>query len=255
MVEGLKDMGTVYDRIGASYSATRGQDPRIAALINDALGDARSVVNVGAGTGAYEPTDREVLAVEPSETMIAQRPPRSAPVIQASAEDLPLRDDAFDAALAVNTVHHWTDLRAGLRELRRVARRRIVIFLRDAMSGTPFWLTEDYLPPLDPSRRNSAIIQVIQDELPSVKALPVRMPRDCVDGLFSAYWARPEMYVDSEVRRNISNFALATEDDVAGGLAALQADLESGAWDRRYGHLRSLSELDLGHRLLVAELA
>lgn len=145
-------------------------------------------------------------------------------------------------------------MRAGLRELRRIARKRIVIFLRDAQSGTPFWLTEDYLPSLDPSRSTSAIVEAIEDEFRSVKALPVRLPRDCVDGLFSAYWGRPEMYLDSETRRNISNFALATEGDLAEGLACLQADLESGAWDRTYGHLRSLSELDLGHRLLVAEL-
>ena len=248
-------MSTLYDRIGGSYYETRKQDPRIAALITEALGDARSVLNVGAGTGAYEPTDREVLAVEPSETMIAQRPPGSAPVIRASAESLPLRDGSFDAVLAVNTVHHWMDLRAGLSELRRIARKRIVIFLRDAESGSPFWLTEDYLPSLDPSRRLSAIVKAINDEFPSVKALTVRLTGDCVDGLFSAYWGRPEMYLNSEVRRNISNFALVRDDDLAKGLASLKADLESGAWDRKYGHLRSLSDLDLGHRLLIAELA
>jgi SAM-dependent methyltransferase len=246
-------MSTLYDRIGASYHETRRQDPRIAASITDALGDARSVLNVGAGTGAYEPTDRDVLAVEPSETMIAQRPRRSAPVIRARAESLPLHDGSFDAALTVNTVQHWTDMRAGLSELRRIARKRIVIFLRDAENGTRFWLTEDYLPSLDPSRRTSAIVKAIKDEFPSVKALPVPLTRDCVDGLFSAYWGRPEMYLNSEVRRNISNFSLA-RDDLAEGLASLQADLESGAWDRKYGHLRSLSELDLGHRLLIADL-
>lgn len=165
----------LYEDIGGSYSATRKQDPRIAALIKDALGDARSVVNVGAGTGAYEPTDREVLAVEPSETMIAQRPHGSAPVIRASAENLPLPDGSYDAALAVSTVHHWTDLRAGLHELRRVARQRVVIFLRDPESGTPFWLTEDYLPSLDPSRRISAIVEAIEAEFRSVQALPVRL--------------------------------------------------------------------------------
>jgi SAM-dependent methyltransferase len=245
----------LYEDIGGSYSATRKQDPRIAALIKDALGDARSVVNVGAGTGAYEPTDREVLAVEPSETMIAQRPHGSAPVIRASAENLPLPDGSYDAALAVSTVHHWTDLRAGLHELRRVARHRVVIFLRDPESGTPFWLTEDYLPSLDPSRRISAIVEAIEAEFRSVQALPVRLPCDCVDGLFTAYWGRPEMYLDGKIRRNISNFALAKEDDVARGLESLQTNLESGAWDRTYGHLRSLPELDLGHRLLVSELA
>jgi SAM-dependent methyltransferase len=248
-------MSTLYDRIGASYYQTRRQDPRIAASITDALGDARSVLNVGAGTGAYEPTDRDVIAVEPAETMIAQRPRRSAPVIRAMAASLPVQDGSFDAALAVNTVQHWTDLRAGLGELRRSARKRVVIFLRDAESGTRFWLTEDYLPSLDPSRRTSTIVKAIKSEFPSVKTLPVPLARNCVDGLFSAYWGRPEMYLNSEVRRNISNFALARENDVAEGLASLQADLESGAWDRKYGNLRSLSELDLGHRLLVNELA
>jgi len=245
----------LYDRIGGSYRVTRRPDPRIAGLINEALGDARSVVNVGAGTGAYEPTDREVLAVEPSETMITQRPSQAAPVIKASAEELPLADDSFDAALAVNTVQHWTDLRGGLRELRRVARKRVVIFVRDARKSTPFWLVEDYLPALDPSGRMAAIVETIEHELRPVTALRVHLPRDCVDGVFSAYWARPEMYLDSEVRRNISNFALAADGDLAGGLARLEADLESGAWDRRYGHLRTLPELDLGHRLLIAELA
>lgn len=250
----MTSVSALYDRIGRSYRATRKADPRIAALIEDALGDARSVVNVGAGTGAYEPMDREVLAVEPSETMIAQRPRGSAPVIQASAEQLPLADDSFDAALAVNTVQHWTDLRGGLRELRRIAHKRIVIFLRDAGRGTPFWLVEDYLPALDPSVRTSAIVETIEHELRPVRAVPVCLPRDCLDGVFCAYWARPEMYLDSEIRRNISNFALAAENDLSDGLARLEADLDSGAWDRRYGHLRSLPELDLGHRILIAGL-
>jgi SAM-dependent methyltransferase len=243
-----------YDSIGHTYAATRREDPRLVAILRDALGDARSVVNVGAGAGAYEPADRDVLAVEPSETMIAQRPPGSARVLQASAEDLPLDDGSFDAALAVNTVQHWTDLRAGLRELRRVARRRVVVFLRDPQRGTPFWLTKDYLPSLDPSGRFGAIVAAIHEELASVRDRPVCLSRDCADGLFTAYWARPEMYLDPEVRRNMSNFALAKDDDVVAGLAALKSDLESGAWDRSYGHLRTLSELDLGHRVFVAEL-
>jgi SAM-dependent methyltransferase len=248
------EVSSLYDRIGGSYRATRRPDPRIAALINAALGDASSVLNVGAGAGAYEPRDREVLAVEPSATMIQQRPPGSAPVIQASAENLPLDDDSFDAALAVNAVQHWTDLRAGLRELRRVSRIRVVIFLRAGASGVPFWLVDDYLPALDPSRRMSAIVEAIEDELRPVIVLPVPLPRDCVDGVFAAYWGRPEMYLDADVRRNISNFALAADDQLADGLARLADDLASGAWDHRYGHLRSLPELDLGHRILVGEL-
>jgi SAM-dependent methyltransferase len=247
-------VSSLYDRIGGSYRATRRPDPRIAAAIVDALGDARTVVNVGAGTGAYEPTDRKVLAVEPSETMLAQRPRAAAPAIQASAEELPLADDSFDAALAVNSVQHWADLRAGLRELRRVARRRVVVFLRDPRSGGPFWLVEDYVPALDPSARMSAIAETIEDDLRPTLKVPIPLPRDCVDGLFSAFWGRPGTYLDADVRRNISNFALADENGIADGLARLRVDLESGAWDRRYGYLRSLPELDLGHRLLIAEL-
>lgn len=248
-------MSRVYDRIGVTYRATRHTEPRIAAAILDALGDARAVVNVGAGTGSYEPTDRDVLAVEPSAAMIAQRPRGSAPAIQASAETLPLDDDSFDAALAVNTVHHWTDVRAGLRELRRVARKRVVIFLRDPQRGVPFWLVDSYLPLLDPSQRLAAIVAAIEEELGPLTPCPVPLPRDCADGVFGAFWGRPEMYLDSDVRRNISNFALVAEEEIAGGLARLRADLEAGAWDRRYGHLRSQPELDLGHRILVAELA
>jgi SAM-dependent methyltransferase len=245
-------MSTLYDRIGSTYGATRGGDPRIADAIRAALADATSVVNVGAGTGAYEPRDRDVVAVEPSATMISQRPRGSPPVVQASAEELPLADKSFDAALAVNTLQHWTDLRAGLRELSRVARERVVIFLRDPQRGTPFWLVEDYLPTLDPASRMSSIIATIEQELQPLDAIPVPLPRDCVDGMFTAYWGRPEMYLDPETRQNISNFALAPEADIAAGIARLERALTTGAWDSRYRHLRSLQELDLGHRLLIA---
>jgi SAM-dependent methyltransferase len=247
-------MTALYDRIGASYAATRGEEPRFATVIKEALGDARSVVNVGAGTGAYEPTDREVVAIEPSATMITQRPKGSARAIRASAENLPLDDKSFDAAMAVNTVQHWTDLRVGLRELRRVARKRVVFFLRDARAGTPFWLTTEYLPSLSASRRSTVIVPAIEEEFPSIKVVSVAAPRDCVDGVFSAHWGKPEMYLDEKVRRNMSNFALASNEVVEEGLARLRVDLESGEWDRKHGHLRSLPELDIGHRLLIAEL-
>jgi len=244
-----------YESIGRSYAATRREDPRLAALIRNALGDARTVVNVGAGTGAYEPADLDVLAVEPSETMIAQRAADAARVVCASAEHLPLDDKTFDAAMAVNTIHHWSDLRAGLRELRRVARRRVVVFLRDPQRGTPFWLTRDYLPVLDASRRSATIVAAISEDFSSVQERVVRLPSDCLDGLFTAYWARPEKYLNADVRKNMSNFALAEDCDVAPGLGALHADLESGAWDRAYGHLRALAELDLGHRIFLATLS
>lgn len=244
----------VYERIGSTYAATRKADPRIAALIWQALGDARSVVNVGAGTGSYEPTDREVLAVEPSQLMIAQRPAGSAPALRASAEQLPLADASFDAALAVNTMQHWSDVPAGLAELRRVARRRVVILSRDGRLAAPFWLTSDYFPELDRGAKGVAIAEAIRNQLPNVELVPVPLPSDCQDGLFSAYWARPEAYLDEVVRRNISNFALTSAEALAPGLAKLRADLESGAWDRRYGHLRSQREIDFGLRLFVSQL-
>jgi SAM-dependent methyltransferase len=244
----------LYDRIGTDYATTRGSEPRIARLIRNALGDARSLVNVGAGTGSYESDDLEVLAVEPSAAMIAQRPASAAPALQASAESLPLADDSYDAALAVNTVHHWRDLRAGLGEMARVARQRVVIFLRDGSRGEPFWL-EEYLPALDRSQEMARISQTIEDTYAAVVEIRVALPRDCADGLFSAFWARPEMYLEPTVRDNISHFALATDDATRAGLARLRADLNDGTWDARYGYLRSLPELDLGHRLFVGELS
>ena len=248
-----EDRSALYDRIGTSYAATRGAEPRIARRIRDALGDARSVVNVGAGAGSYEPDELEVLAIEPSAAMIAQRPAGAAPALQASAESLPLDDASYDAALAVNTVHHWHDLRGGLREMRRVARKRVVIFMRDGSRGQPFWL-ERYLPALDLSEKMARISKTIEDEYGDLSEIPMPLPRDCADGLFSAFWGRPEMYLDDSVRANISHFALAEDEAVDEGLARLAWDLRSGAWDARYGHLRSPPELDLGHRLFVAEL-
>ena len=244
----------LYDRIGASYNTTRREDPRIAALIVEALGDARSVVNVGAGTGAYEPTDRDVVAIEPSAKMIAQRAWNAARAIRASAEQIPLADRSVDAAMAVNTLQHWTDVRAGLRELRRIARKRIVIFLRHGEVGTPFWLFDEYFPSIDRSRRISTIVSVIHEELPSVTARTVLFPCDCSDGVGTAYWNRPEMYLDEEVRKNISNFAMADRAEIEKGVERLRSDLASGKWDRRHGHLRAMNAIDLGHRILIAEL-
>jgi SAM-dependent methyltransferase len=194
-----------------------------------------------------------VLAVEPSETMIAQRAPGSAPAIRASAECIPLADQSFDAAMAVNTLQHWTDVRAGLRELRRIVRKRIVIFLRQGTLGTPFWLFE-YFPRIDRSPRIDAIVSTIEEELPSLTTRPVCFPCDCSDGVCTAYWGRPEMYLDETIRRNISNFAMEDAEEVERGLERLRRDLQSGEWDRRHGRLRTMSELDLGHRILISEL-
>jgi SAM-dependent methyltransferase len=243
-------MAARYDAIGRTYTATRATDPRIAARIWAALGDARTVVNVGAGTGSYEPPDREVTAVEPSAVMIAQRPPHAAPVVQAGAEELPFADDSFDAAMAVLTLHHWTDWRAGCAELKRVARERVVVFSWDPTFRGRMWLSAEYFETL--SWQDVADFPSLPDQAATLDAdiEVVPIPWDCRDGFFSAFWRRPEAYLDPAVRAGISTMAR-REDELAAGLARLRADIESGAWSRRHADLLELEELDLGYRLLI----
>jgi SAM-dependent methyltransferase len=241
----------LYDRIGAGYNAHRRPDPRIGAAILHALGPVGSVVNVGAGAGSYEPTDRPVVAVEPSPTMIRQRPPGSAPVVQASATALPFRDGAFDAALAVLTVHHWPDRARGLGELQRVAGDRAVILTWEP-DAARFWLVDDYFPAL--AALDRPIFDTLDDLrriLGPVEIQPLPIPHDCVDGFLGAYWRRPHAYLDPAVRGAISTFSKIG--DVEPGLVRLRRDLEDGTWTRRYGHLATRSELDLGYRLVIAQ--
>jgi SAM-dependent methyltransferase len=238
----------LYDRIGTTYTHTRRPDPRIAAAIERALGDASTVVNVGAGAGAYEPAGREVTAVEPSETMIAQRPPGSARVVRAVAEDLPFADGAFDAAMGVLTDHHFSDRAGGLREMRRVA-KRVVLFTWDRRRVLDFWLVRDYLPVFGDMVDGGMDIEEIAACLGPTRIEPLAIPHDCSDGFMGAYWRRPEAYLDPVVRANISVFS---QLDAADGIRRLEEDLRSGAWQERNGHLLALEELDLGYRLLVA---
>jgi SAM-dependent methyltransferase len=243
-------MAARYDAIGRTYTATRQTEPRIAARIWAALGDARTVVNVGAGTGSYEPPDREVTAVEPSEVMIAQRPPHAAPAVQASAEALPFADDSFDAAMAVLTLHHWTDWRAGCAELKRVARDRVVVFSWDPTFRGRMWLSAEYFEAL--SWQDVADFPSLPDQAAALDAdiEVVPIPWDCRDGFFSAFWRRPEAYLDPAVRAGISTMAR-REAELADGLARLRADLDSGEWARRHADLLELEELDVGYRLLI----
>lgn len=245
-------MPAIYDAIGEGYALARQPDPRIAAAIVAALGDACSVVNVGAGAGSYEPRDRNVRAVEPSEKMIRQRPDGAAPCVQGAAEALPFENGAFDAAMAVLTIHHWSDWRAGLREMRRVARRRVVLLTFD-VDAAPFWLTHDYFPALlQLDRQIMPPLGDLECELGAFQATPVPVPHDCIDGFLGAYWRRPERYLDPAVRRSMSSFARI---DAEEGLQRLARDLESGAWRARYGDLLALDALDIGYRLLRWELA
>jgi SAM-dependent methyltransferase len=241
---------TLYDEIGVGYRHSRRPDPRIAGAIAQALDHADSVVNVGAGTGSYEPADRFVVAVEPSLTMIRQRPPGSALAVQASATDLPFRDEAFAAALAVLTVHHWPDRARGLEELARVARDRVVVLTWDsATSG--FWLTDDYFPEiLDIDRPIFPSLDEFTRVLGRVQVHDIAIPHDCVDGFLGAYWRRPHAYLDAGLRGAISTFSKLRT--IEPGLDRLRRDLDNGAWHRRHGALLTRTELDLGYRLVVA---
>ncbi|MFE1260824.1 MerR family transcriptional regulator [Streptomyces albogriseolus] len=243
----------LYDAIGGAYTATRRTDPRIAAQIWDALGDARTVVNVGAGTGSYEPADRDVTAVEPSAVMRGQRPAYAAPCVAAAAESLPFADRSFDAAMAVSTVHHWRDPLAGMRELRRVARRVVVLTFDTDEPGWQdrFWLTRDYLPEFAGVLHGFPSLAGMVDAI-GARTESVPIPWDCADGLFEAYWRRPEAYLREPVRRAMSVWTRVGPDAERCAVRRLGDDLASGRWAERNGDLATLDSADLGLRLLVA---
>ncbi|GAA1235157.1 MerR family transcriptional regulator [Kitasatospora nipponensis] len=250
----LKVFGAqLYETIGSAYPATRRTEPRIAARVWEALGDARTVLNVGAGTGNYEPPDREVTAVEPSAVMRAQRPAGAAPCVAARAERLPFADQSFDAAMAFSTVHHWHDPIAGLREMRRVA-RRVVVFTHDA-SATGwlhrFWLSRDYLPEVAGLVTGRPPVERLADAVGG-RLEPVLIPWDCADGFFEAYWRRPEAYLEEEVRRAMSVWIRVGPQAEQRAVDRLRADLSSGRWAERNRELLALDAAELGLRLLVA---
>jgi SAM-dependent methyltransferase len=247
--------GDYYERIWRGYALNRKTDPRIAQQILNALGDAATVVNVGAGTGSYEPHHLAVIAVEPSIEMIRQRPPQAARAVRAIAEHLPFADGSFDASLAVLTVHHWNDQSRGLAEMRRVARRRMVILTWDIAAGSKFWLTAHYFPEItafDSSRFGR--IEDLANAL-GARVTVVPVPRDCEDGFLAAFWARPEEYLKPRRRAAMSGFAQIPQTAIESGLERLSHDLRVGAWDRRFGELRSMESFDGGYRLLIAEAA
>ncbi len=245
-----------YDRIGMEYTPTQRPDPRIAMQIHGALGDARSIANVGAGVGVYEPFDRKVLPIEPSERTIAQRSPQLARAIRGYAESLPLAPDSVDAAMACMTLHRWVDWRVGINELRRVARKRVVIFTYDYSYATRFWLLRDYLPKL--ARLDCARFPAIEEQLVAtgdeVRIEPVLIPHDCEDGFLAAYWRRPTAYLDQQMRSGMSTFRLPGAERLLDGLDQLAEDLRTGLWEARNQDILGCEQLDLGYRLLVTEL-
>jgi SAM-dependent methyltransferase len=244
-----------YDRIGHGYASTRREEPRIAARIQSALGDARTVVNVGAGAGSYEPRERQVIAIEPSDVMAAQRPRELAPAIRASAHDLPLRDASVDAALSVLSLHHWDDQREqGVRELRRVARGPVVLVTCDPHVSCSWWLMSDYLPEVAAlDGRTFPSMSRLAGWLggtTSVEVIPI--PRDCTDWMLLSFWAHPERVLDPIARNATSGFARLEPAIVERCVESMSRDLASGLWHERHGHLRALDEFDAGLRLVVS---
>jgi SAM-dependent methyltransferase len=249
---------TRYDLIGAQYAVTRREDPRIAALIHAGLGEARTIVNVGAGTGSYEPRDRQVLAIEPSEVMIAQRDPSLAAAIAGRAYPLPLEDRSVDAAMAILTIHHWDeDQERGVREMRRVARGPVVILTFDPEVSARMWLMADYFPEVAELDRRTlpppeTIARWLDGEV-AIREVPIS--RDTPDWSLGSFWAHPERVLDARARNSTSGFARMPQEVVDRVVAAVERDLQDGTWDARHGHLRELHEYDAGLRLLVSNPA
>lgn len=240
-----------YDRIGRGYARTRRADPRIAARVSAALGPARSVVNVGAGAGSYEPEGMEVIAVEPSREMIAQRAPGAGRVIVASAEEIPLPEGSADAAMTILSIHHWQDPQAGLAEMRRIATGRVVVMTYDP-SHLDWWL-RGYAPEIfAEDRRRFPAVEDILAWLGGGSIDVVEVPADCTDLFLGALWARPELILDEDVRASTSGFARLDEGREEEAVAQLRGDLRSGRWDDLHGGLRRASALDVGLRLIAA---
>lgn len=242
-----------YSVIGTSYTTYRRPDPRILAAIENAFGDARTIINVGAGAGSYEPVDREVTAVEPSAVMRAQRPPHLSPAIDATAEHLPFKDGSFDAALASFTVHQWSDLGAGLREMRRVTTGPVVVLSCDPTALDRFWLA-DYAPEVisTEASRYPTVASITAGLGGTTEVLPIQIPFDCTDGFGEAYYGRPEALLDPGARKANSAWSFVDGAVVTRFEESLRSDLDSGAWDAKYDALRSAPSFDGSLRLIVS---
>ncbi len=242
----------LYDGIGHGYASARRPDARIATRIDAALGDARTVLNVGAGAGSYEPAHRRVVAVEPSALMLSQRPGKAAPAIRGVAEFLPFRDGSFDAVMASLTMHHWSNWRAGVREMQRVTRGRIVVFTFDPLRTREYWLVQEYLPAIADSPTEAFDLAEVAAAIGGrIEIVPV--PVDCTDGFLAAYWRRPAMYLDPGRRGAVSAFHSVPPEQLHEGIARLETDIASGEWERRHGAGLPADDFDAGYRLIVRD--
>jgi SAM-dependent methyltransferase len=243
----------VYEMIGVGYSVGRRPDPRWLEAIDSVIGDAERVINIGAGTGSYEPSDRAVIAVEPSWQMVSQRSRSSAPVVMALAENVPIASGWADLAMTLLSLHHWTDWRAGIAEMRRLAPRRLVLTYDPELHAS-FWLLRDYLPEIAAAERTRAPrVEDIADALGGVvQVIALEVPWDCVDGVLPAHWRRPAAYLDPQVRACCSGLAQADQEVVDRAMQDLAIDIDSGAWGRRDRELLALTDFDAGFRLVVS---
>ncbi len=242
-----------YDLIGRGYASGRRPDPRWAATISAALGPSTRIVNLGAGSGSYEPSDRTVIAVEPSRTMLAQRQARSAPAVQAVAEHIPLASGCAQAAMAILTIHHWSNWRSGLAEMCRVAPRRVILTFDPAVQAE-FWLVRDYIPQVASHIHRAPLVEQIADEIGSIVDITtMAVPWDCTDGFLSAYWRRPDAYLDPTVRSWSSGLAQSDPDAIRRGIAHLEHDIRTGVWDQRHAEIIPLDSMDTGFRLIISQ--
>jgi SAM-dependent methyltransferase len=243
-----------YDKLGQKYSGYRQTDPRIAEYVHRALGSAKTILNVGAGAGSYEPTDRYVVAVEPSAVMRSQRNANNkVPAIHAKADNLPFDDNSFDASMAMVTVHHWPDMDKGLKELRRVTKGPVIIMTFDPDELDNFW-NANYFPELiEVEKARYPTIDFIKKSLGGTcEVIPVPIPLDCVDGFQEAFYGRPEAFLEKEVRRSQSAWGFLKEGVEEKLVNALKADLESGEWDKKYGHFRTTPTFTCALRLIIS---
>ncbi|WCT14816.1 class I SAM-dependent methyltransferase [Mucilaginibacter jinjuensis] len=244
-----------YDKYGKQYSGQRRTDPHIATFINEALGDAKTVLNIGAGAGSYEPEDRYVIAVEPSIAMRAQRiNNHKIPAIIATADNLPFDDKAFDATMAIVTVHHWPDIRKGLQELRRVTKHRVIVMTFDPDSLGNFWNAEYFPEVIEVERQRYPTIDFLMEAMGGKTLVEaVSVPLNCVDGFQEAYYGRPEAFLSKEVRKAQSAWGFIAEDEQERIVKRLADDLESGAWDAKFGHYRTQPTFTCALRLIIAD--
>ena len=246
-------MDTIYNKIGKSYALGRRTDPEIEAQIHAKLQGATSILNVGAGTGSYEPSDIMVTAVEPSEAMISQRKLSSAPVTKAQAENLPFDDASFSHCMTILSMHHWDNRKKGFAEIKRVTRDRFVAITWDPDSE-PFWLTRDYFPEIyDIDKRTFPRLSEFEKSFENIEVSVLKIPANCIDGFLAAYWRKPEAYLDETVRANISTFTKIP--DLNKGLDQLQNDIKSGAWKLKNGDLLKAEYLDAGYRIVSIDLS